>query len=183
MRAFLLLLHFLGEAFTMSSSFILPPARPTSPTPATPIHRPHTCPTRLHHSLTFLGSARLFSCSGRSAAFESDATGEKSNGESNEEDSHPMMAPSLETPTDPTDMVVGSEGMAAISPFRSGSAYNSGAPAPGLDPTRPPSYSPEESALVEGKVDRMLVRKIDLWPPEEIFELMPLLMKVCERDN
>lgn len=89
-----------------------------------------------------------------------------------------MTSPSLETSTAPTQMVVGSEGMATISPFRSGSAYDAGAPALGLDPARQPSYTPEEAALVEGKVDRMLVRKIDLWPPEEIFELMPLLMKV-----
>lgn len=89
-----------------------------------------------------------------------------------------MMSPSLDTSTAPTHMVVGSEGMATISPFRSGSAYDAGAPALGLDPARPPSYTPEEAALVEAKVDRMLVRKIDLWPPEEIFDLMPLLMKV-----
>lgn len=28
------------------------------------------------------------------------------------------------------------------------------------------------------KVQRMLERKIDLWDPEEVFELMPTLMKV-----
>ena len=89
-----------------------------------------------------------------------------------------MTSPSLETSTAPTHMVVGSEGMATISPFRSGSAYDAGAPALDLDPARQPSYTQEEAALVEAKVDRMLVRKIDLWPPEEIFELMTLLMKV-----
>jgi len=92
-----------------------------------------------------------------------------------------MMSPS--TSTAPTHMVVGSEGMATISPFRSGSAYDAGAPALGLDPARAPSYTPEEAALVEAKVGRMLVRKIDLWPPEEILELMPLLMKVMKKTS
>ncbi|KAM3575908.1 hypothetical protein VYU27_002243 [Nannochloropsis oceanica] len=176
MRAFLLLLHVLGEAFTISSSFMLCPARPIRPTlVATPVHRPEACPTTPQHLLNFLGSVRLSLCFRLSASFDNDADG--GNSESNEEDSHPIVAPSPETSTAPTQRLVGSEGMATISPFRSGSTYNSGAPALGVDPTRPPSYSPEESAFVEMKVDRMLVRKIDLWPPEEIFELMPLLMK------
>jgi len=179
MRAFLLLLHVLGEAFTISSSFMLCPARPIRPTlVATPVYRPEACPTTPQHLLTFLGSVRLSLCFRLSASFDNDADG--GNSESNEEDSHPIVAPSPETSTAPTQRLVGSEGMATISPFRSGSTYNSGAPALGVDPTRPPSYSPEESAFVEMKVDRMLVRKIDLWPPEEIFELMPLLMKVSE---
>lgn len=35
-----------------------------------------------------------------------------------------------------------------------------------------------EGQLVAAKLQRMLERKIDLWDPEEVFELMPTLMKV-----
>lgn len=35
-----------------------------------------------------------------------------------------------------------------------------------------------EGRLVAAKLRRMLERKIDLWDPEEVFELMPTLMKV-----
>jgi hypothetical protein len=35
---------------------------------------------------------------------------------------------------------------------------------------------------VAGKLRRMLERKIDLWDPEEVFELMPVLMKASGGD-
>lgn len=42
----------------------------------------------------------------------------------------------------------------------------------------PPMFTNEEREFVETRLDRMLARKIDLWAPEDIFELMPFLMKV-----
>jgi hypothetical protein len=47
-----------------------------------------------------------------------------------------------------------------------------------LNISEPLQYTTEEAILVESKIDGMLTRKIDLWPPEEIFELLPLLLKV-----
>lgn len=43
------------------------------------------------------------------------------------------------------------------------------------------SEDDEEGRMVAAKLRRMLERKIDLWDPEEVFELMPTLMKVGKR--
>ena len=51
-----------------------------------------------------------------------------------------------------------------------------------IDPKR--QYRKEENdevqVFIRAKIERMLERKIDLWPPEEIFDILPILMKVSK---
>lgn len=35
-----------------------------------------------------------------------------------------------------------------------------------------------DGRLIVSKITRMLQRKVDLWPPNELFELMPVLLRV-----
>ena len=84
---------------------------------------------------------------------------------------HPMV---VESTASTAHMVVGAEG-ATISPLTPPDDAASSTSA--VAAAAPPAYTAEEEGMVEAKLDKMLARKIDLWPPEDIFELLPLLMK------
>lgn len=73
-----------------------------------------------------------------------------------------------------THIVVNSEGIRHGPPLVPSDHDNALA---GISPL-PPMFTNEERVFVETRLDRMLARKIDLWAPDDIFELMPFLMKV-----
>lgn len=35
-----------------------------------------------------------------------------------------------------------------------------------------------EGIIIKEKVDKMLQRKVDLWPPEQLFDMLPMLLRV-----